>query len=302
MAGTAEAWLDADGELVVVERGDKDSRPEGGTKQTLTLGLAFPDNFLLDTLSGREATVRLLVNNNTPVELRQAMRSLVREMVFMISGHPLPVTEPVAETVILGVDRMGAQISMRERMRPMLIFFVLMMESLSLASLISVEIMHCTVLAIAATPAKPSHILLAKTLFGMLLAFVQVVVILALIDAFAVGNLPILLVAAALGGLMFSGVAMFVGSMGKDFMGTLTWMMLFILPLAIPSVASLFPGSAPLWVRLVPSYSLIDILNRAANYGAGWLELAPAFGVLVVWLLGLFGLGWLTLSRKVARL
>jgi len=55
-------------------------------------------------------------------------------------------------------------------------------------------------------------------------------------------------------------------------------------------------------VRLVPSYSLIDILNRAANYGAGWLELAPAFGVLVVWLLGLFGLGWLTLSRKVARL
>jgi ABC-type multidrug transport system permease subunit len=136
----------------------------------------------------------------------------------------------------------------------------------------------------------------------MLLAFVQVVVILALIDAFAVGNLAILLVAAVLGGLMFSGVAMFVGSMGKDFMGTLTWMMLFILPLAIPSVASLFPGSAPLWVRLVPSYSLIDILNRAANYGALWRDVAPAFGVLVAWLAVLFGLGWFTLSRKVARL
>ncbi|MBU0936973.1 MAG: ABC transporter permease [Spirochaetes bacterium] len=299
---TAEAWKDADGKLVVVAKGDKAARPDDGRKLSLSLGLVFSDSFLADTLSGRRAKVQLLVNNDTPAELRQAMQSMVREMVYMIGGSELPVTEPDEETVILGTDRMGAQISMRERMRPMLVYFVLMMESLSLAALISIEISNRTVLALVTSPAKLVHVLVAKILFGTLLAAGQAVVLLALIGSFASPSILILLAAAILGGLMFSGVAMFVGSMGKDFMGTLSTLVMIILPLAIPAFAAMFPGSAPAWVRFVPSYGLIDIFIRAASYGDGWLALAPSFGLSFLWVLVLLVIGLVTLTRKVARL
>lgn len=302
VAKEAEAWLDSDGKLVVVQRGDRAARPKGGSRQNLSIGLAFSPSFLPDLMSGSKAGLRVLVNNDTPIELQQAMQSMIREMVYMVSGHQLPVSEPAAETMILGVDRMGAQISMRERLRPMLVFFVLMMESFSLASLIAIEISHRTALAIVATPARSWHLLVAKTLFGMLLAFGQAAILLVAIGAFSSGSVFIILAAALLGALMFSGISMLVGSMGKDFMGTLTWTMLFVLPFAIPAFSALFPGSGAAWVRFVPSYGIIDILNRAANYGEGWVQLAPSFGLALVWVLAILGFGLYTLSRKVARL
>jgi len=302
IAKEAEAWLDSEGSLHVVDRGNRAARPKGGSRQTLTIGLAFGPAFLPDLLSGRQPAVRVLVNNDTPIELQQTMQTMIREMVYMVSGHQLPIREPAAETMVLGIDRMGAQISMRDRMRPMLVFFVLMMESFSLASLIAIEISHRTALAIVATPARNWHLLVAKTLFGMILAFGQAAILLAAIGAFSSGSVLIILAAALLGALMFSGISMFVGSMGKDFMGTLTWTMLFVLPFSIPAFSALFPGSAAAWVRFVPSYGIIDILNRAANYGEGWVQLAPSFGLALLWVLLILGFGLHTLSRKVARL
>lgn len=332
MAKEAQAWEAPDGTLLILDRDDRAGRPKGGKRVQPALGLDFPPGFVEDVAAAAKQaaaaetpaaaspaaaessapgspaaqalapTVKVYVNGDTPAELEGAMKSMIRELAYLVAGRPLPVAEPPEETVIVGRDRSGAQIPMRDRMRPLLAFFVLMVETFALSSLIAVELLHRTVVAVAATPAKTGQVLLAKLIFGALLAFAQALVLLLATGSFAAGDPFIQLAAVMVGALMFSGLAMLVGSMGKDFMGTLAWTMTLIMPFAVPAIAALFPGSAPAWATLVPSSSVIHILNVAANYGAGWAETAPHFAVALVWVAALLGLGAWTLSRKVARL
>jgi ABC-2 type transport system permease protein len=302
MAKEAQAWSDQAGRLLILDRDDRAARPKGGRREKPVIGLDFPPGFLQDIASGNAPAVRIYLNNDTPAELQGAMASMVRELVYMMAGQALPVSEPAEDTVILGLDRSGAQVPLRDRMRPLLVFFVLMVETFALSSLISVEILHRTVVAVSATPARTGDVLIAKIIFGTMLAFVQAFILLLATGTFAAGNPLILLLAAITGALMFAGIAMAVGSMGKDFMGTLAWTMTIIMPFAIPAITALFPGSAPPWVRFVPSWGIIQILNITVNYGAGWAEAVPHFAVALAWVAGLLGLGLWTLSRKVARL
>lgn len=322
MAKEAQAWQAPDGTLLVLGRDDRAGRPKGAKRVQPALGLDFPPGFLEGVVAAAAANqtgaggpaasggqapapapaVKVYVNSDTPAELEGAMKSMIRELAYLVAGRPLPVTEPPEEAMIVGQDRSGAQIPMRDRMRPLLAFFVLMVETFALSSLVAVELLHRTVVAVAATPAKTGQVLLAKLIFGALLAFAQALVLLLATGSFAAGDPLIQLAAVMAGALMFSGIAMLVGSMGKDFMGTLAWTMTVVMPFAVPAIAALFPGSAPAWVSLIPSSSVIHILNVAANYGAGWAETAPHFAVALIWVAALLGLGAWTLSRKVARL
>lgn len=314
MAKEAQAWEAPDGALLVLDRDDRAGRPKGAKRIQPALGLDFPPGFIEGVVAaaadgqaaagGRSPApaVKVYVNSDTPAELEGAMKSMIRELAYLVAGRPLPVTEPPQETMIVGQDRSGAQIPMRDRMRPLLAFFVLMVETFALSSLVAVELLHRTVVAVAATPAKTGQVLLAKLIFGALLAFAQALVLLLATGSFAAGDPLIQLAAVMVGALMFSGIAMLVGSMGKDFMGTLAWTMTVIMPFAVPAIAALFPGSAPAWAGFIPSASVIHILNVAANYGAGWAETAPHFAVALIWVAALLGLGTWTLSRKVARL
>lgn len=314
MAKEAQAWQAPDGALLILDRDDRAGRPKGAKRIQPALGLDFPPGFVEGVVAAAAANqaaaggqspapaVKVYVNSDTPAELESAMRSMIRELAYLVAGRPLPVTEPPQEAMIVGQDRSGAQVPMRDRMRPLLAFFVLMVETFALSSLVAVELLHRTVVAVAATPAKTSQVLLAKLIFGALLAFAQALVLLLATGSFAAGDPLIQLAAVMAGALMFSGIAMLVGSMGKDFLGTLAWTMTVIMPFALPAIAALFPGGAPAWAGLIPSASVIHILNVAANYGAGWAETAPQFAVALIWVAALLGLGTWTLSRKVARL
>ena len=50
------------------------------------------------------------------------------------------------------------------------------------------------------------------------------------------------------------------------------------------------------------SYPVIDVLVGAMLYGANWSESAGPLAVATAWLVVLFGLGWVTLKRKVESL
>ena len=105
-----------------------------------------------------------------------------------------------------------------------------------------------------------------------------------------------------LGSVMVAGTAMLAGSTGKDFMSTLFWGMAFMIPLLIPAFAALFPGTASAWIRILPSYPLVQGLVDVTTYGAGWSETLPEIGGLLVWCGALFALGWVVLRRKVQTL
>ncbi len=297
VTGDLDVWKTGDGTFVF--GGEK---PDGADRVSVQIGVDFPADFAADTAEGLKTTVVIYSDSEAAAAVRAAMTSFVRELAYGLRGDELPVTLPAETVVVLGEDRAGAQVSMRDQFRALFAFFVLMLETLSLAVLISNEVGQRTVIAILATPARLGDVLGAKTAYGALMAAGQGVIILAAMGAFTLTNWPLLLLTMILGGVMFAGVAMITGAASKDFIGTLLYTMLLIVPLAIPAVAIIFPGSSSWLVKVLPTYGLVEVLHRVTAYGESWDDVAIYFIPLLAWLVVIYLLGRFTLKRKVASL
>lgn len=276
--------------------------PKGADKVNVGVGISFPPTFFSEVLLQRKPQVTVFADAAIPDEIRGAMQGFVRELAFMLAGKELPVELPTEETIILGRDRLGEQISMRARMRPLIAFFIMMMETFALASLISNEVLQRTVSALLVTPLKVSHFLLSKTIFGTILALGQALIVLALVGAFTATNWLLLLLIVILGSLIFTAVAMLVGSAGKDFIGQLMFSLLFLIPLMIPAFAVLFPGSVASWVRVLPSYPIVKLLYDVTIHETLWADSIALLGMAALWAVAIFTAGLFVLRRKVATL
>ncbi len=265
------------------------------------VGIHFPDTFVQDVASGKKVTVTVYARPNLPSEYTTAMSSMIRELAYALAGYRLPVTEPEETTVILGVDRAGDQLPLRDQMRPLYAFMVLIMESIALGSLIASEIQNRTVIALLASPARLGDVLAAKWIIGTLVALGESVIVLLLIRGF--GPSPgIVLVTLVFGAIIVTGVAMIAGSAGKDLIGTMLLGMIFLIPLAIPAFSVLFPGTPAPWIRVLPTYSIVRIIMDASFYDAGWADSAGGFATLALWCVAFAAAGVLVLGRKVKML
>lgn len=271
------------------------------TDREVRIGIDFPNDFLAKIMRRETTTVRLYLTAGVPKEVRRAMSSMVSEIAHMISGNELPVTEPDEQTVVLGQDRLGNQIPLRDKMRPLLAFFMLMSESFALASLIAGEVQAKTLTAVLVTPARVVDVLTAKIIIGTLLAFVQAVVLLLAVNA--LDKNPLLLLSfILLGAVMVTGIAMITGAAGKDFMSTLFLGILFMLLLAIPAFALLFPGTASNWVTILPSYGIMEGIFGTTVYGRGWGGSLPYLALTAIWDTIILGSGLLVLRKKIVTL
>lgn len=290
-------------EQLIIHDPEKDQEiPDGATRVSPVIGISFPPTFLSDTVLQQKPRVTIFADATAPPELRGAMEGYIREMAYHLTGKDLPVELPDEETIILGEDRLGDQIPMQTKMRPLIAFFIMMMETFALASLISNEILQRTVTALLVTPVNVRHFLMAKALFGTALTMGQAVVVMLLVGAFTASNWLLLLIILMLGSLLFTAVAMFVGAAGKDFIGQLMYSMLFLIPLMIPAFAVLFPGSVAAWVNLLPSYPIVRLLYDVTIHGIPWADAVNPMLYAVLWTLVIFGAGLLVLKRKVATL
>lgn len=272
-----------------------------GTSERVLMGLAFPDDFLAAAREGRGGTVTVLVDASVPSETRVALSAFVREMAYSLAGKDLPVTAPDQETVVLGRDRAGDQIPFRDKMRPFFAFFVLLVEAMALASLVSTEIQDRTVTALLVTPARTADILVAKSIVGTGLAFSQAVILLLAVRAFG-ANWPALLLTVLLGAVMVTGLGMIAGAAGKDFMGTLFYSMLFMIAMVVPAMAALYPGLASSWVQVIPSYGVVQAIFALTTGSTAWSDVARHLLMALAWCVVLFGIGLLVLKRKVESL
>ena len=265
------------------------------------MGISLPLDLLLRARLGQSVSARVYVDAAVPAEVRGAMTSAVREVVATAAGIPLPVTWAADELIVLGTDRAGAQVPLRDRMRPMMGFMVLLTESLALAGLVSVEISQRTATALLATPARAIDVLLAKGIVGALLAFSQAMILLLVTRAFG-AEWAVLLLAVLLGSMLVAGIGMLTGAAGRDFLGTLFYGMVFLLVLMVPAIAVLFPGSAGLWIQALPSYGLIQAMVGSSAYGLGFAELGGHLVTAALWVVVIFALGWWALARKLVNL
>ncbi len=302
VSGELEVYKTDQGRFVFHDSEGDQKKPDDSSRVNLQIGIAFPGSFLSEAVRGEKPKVTVYADAAVPEELRGAMEGFIREMTYQLAGRELPVQMPEEETIILGVDRMGAQISMQTRMRPLIAFFMLMMETFALASLISNEVLQRTVTALLVTPMRVGHFLLAKTIFGTALALGQALIVLALVRAFTADNWSLLLVTSILGALLFTAVAMLVGAAGKDFIGQLMFSMLFLVPLMIPSFAVLFPGSVAAWVKVLPSYPIVRLLYDVTVHNALWADSINSLLYALLWVVVIYGAGLFVLRRKVATL
>jgi ABC-2 type transport system permease protein len=298
--GLATASSPVEGlEVVVFDRSDElTAAVETGDR--FVAGLDFPDGFLEDVAAGERATVRVLLPGDAPEELRPALAGLVRELSYALAGEAPPVTPPAMEDVVVGADRAGQQVPLRDRIRPLLLFFVLLVEMFALAALVASEIHERTITAVLVTPARVSDVLAAKAALGTLMAFTQGLLLLVVTGSAAYG-FTILITALFLGAVLVTGVGLIAGSTGRDFVGIVFWSVLFMIPLAIPAFSTLFPGAAASWVQALPSYGLVQVLLGVTAYGEGWADSLPDLALLLAWCVVVFAVGVLVLGRRVAR-
>ena len=168
----------------------------------------------------------MYAGGDLPDEARAAMESAVREIAALAvadaTGEAADAVPVRQRTVVLGPDLAGRQVTPQERMRPLLAYFVLMMESMVLASLIAVEIQRRTVIALMATPARVSDILTAKVLLGTALAFAEAVILLALTGSFGAGW-GLLLAGTLLGAVIATGTALLRGRRARTSSAPCSW-------------------------------------------------------------------------------
>jgi len=301
--GTLEAWRTNDGEIVLRDKEAGEAKPENAQKLNIDIGIAFPQNFIADVAADKkDVTVTVYSDANIGEEIRGAVESFVREAAYQLAGKELPVTMADENSIILGEDRVGNQASLKDKLRPMVIFMVLLMETFSMASLISTEVLQRTVTAVLVTPVRVSDFLISKAVFGTVMCLGQGLFVLLVIGGLTADNWSLVLTVLLMGAMMFTGVALFVGASGKDFMGQLFYSMLLTVPLLIPSFSVLFPGTAAAWVQVLPTYPIIDTLVGAMTYGQTWADSLGSLAYAAAWLAVLFIAGLLQLRRKVQTL
>jgi ABC-2 type transport system permease protein len=257
-------------------------------------GVSLPADIMDIWAAGGRPNVTVFYASTAPPEAADAIVALVKELSYAQTGQPLnfDTTEE-----ILGPDMLGAQIALRDRMRPLLAVFILLVEILTLASLISVEIEQGTARALLVTPMSISDLFIAKGALGIGLAFGQAVLFMLLVGG--LNHQPvIMLITLIIGSGLVVGIGFLLASVVRDVMAVTGWGMLILILLAIPGFGTTIPGLLSDWAKVIPSYYLTDTVNRVANYGAGWGDIGVNLAILTGLTIVVVWAGMATLRRR----
>ncbi len=257
-------------------------------------GMELPPDILEKLAQGARPEINLYFPANRPPEVRDAVVAVIKNLAFTQTGSQ----SVEISTQVLGPDLLGAQIPLRDRMRPLLAVMIIMFEILGLANLITDEVEQGTARALLVTPMKVTEFFGAKALMGIGLAFAQAVVFMAIVGGFTTEPL-LILVALFLGAILVTGTGFLVASVSRDMMSVMAWGVLAVIIFTIPSFNILFPGSGSDWARIIPAYYLSNVVNQVSNYGTGWSSLAPDLAILAAFDAAILSGGVVALRRKL---
>lgn len=259
-------------------------------------GVVLPADLMETPARGQIPRVTVYFAAGTPEEIREAIVVLVRELAFMQVGQPLAIA--VSEEV-LGPDMLGMQIPPRDRLRPLLAIFILLVETMALATLIGEEVGRRTIRALLVTPMTVRELFAAKGIVGVGLAFGQAALFMAIVGGLSQQPL-VVLAALLLGAVLVTGIGFLVGSAAEDMLSAMPWLLVAFVPLIIPAIGIVFPGTITGWVKVIPSYYLVDAVHRAANFGSGFGDVWQSLLMLLLFDLVFLWLGITALRRRFA--
>ncbi len=258
------------------------------------VGVRFPDDLLALLADGQRPVVEVYLSAELPEGFRDIYPILVEEWVAVIAGSSMPVE---FDEQVLGPDMAGSITPTRDRMLPMLAVFVLMVEVLGLASLISEEVTAGTIRGLLVTPLSTEGLFAAKGIFGVGFAFLQVALLMLVTGGLITQPLLILLI-LLISAVMVTGIAFLLASVSRDMMSVMSKGMLAIVLLAIPAFNVLLPGLTTNWIKVIPSYYLVDAVHRVVNLEADWGVVSSNVLILAGFAAGFLFLGVLALRRQ----
>jgi ABC-2 type transport system permease protein len=284
------------GEGLSIETVDSiDALKEGVTEGRYLAGVVLPADVMEKLATGSKVTVEVYFAPDTPEELKDAVTNLIQELAYMQSGQILAVD--ISEEII-GPDMLGMQIPPRDRMIPFFAIFIILTETLGLSSLISEEIEGRTAQALLITPMTVKGLFLAKGITGVSLAFGQALLFIAVTGG--LNQQPLItLVTLLLAAVMVTGIGFLLASAGKDLMSVMAWGLPAMIILSVPAFGVMFPGTVSDWVKVIPSYYLVDTVHLSANFGLGWGDVWQNLLILLGFDIAFIGLGIMTLRRKL---
>ena len=245
----------------------EDDLKNGVAAHHYAYGIVLPADLAEKLASGQKPQIDLYLASDAPEEYGEAMSSLLREMVYRQTGQPLAVE--FSTQVVPGPDMAGQQIPVRDRMGPLFAVFLIIFETFGMAALITEEIEHRTIQALLVTPVSVKDLFAAKGITGMTLAFGQAAIFMALVGGLK-EQPAIIILALLLAAFLVTGVGFLMASLAKDMMSVLAWGVLALMILVIPAMGVLFPGVITGWAKAIPSYYIVDTVDRVASYGSGW--------------------------------
>lgn len=257
-------------------------------------GIVLPEDIMEKFQRGEKPDVIIYFSPETTEENRELTSLLVKSLAYEQTGQLASFNET---EIVLGIDLLGRDIPIRERMRPLLAVMLLMIEIFALANLITVEVQRRTVQGLLVTPMRVRELFAAKGIMGIILSFVPAALFMAVVGG--MNNQPlVILTAMLLGAIMVTGISFLVAALSKDFMSVLGWIFVVLIIMAIPAVGIMMPGVVTGWVKVIPSYYLVLPVHQAAHYGSGWMDVGQYMLALAGFDLAFIWLGIMALRRK----
>jgi ABC-2 type transport system permease protein len=271
-----------------------DELREAVYKNEYPVAIALPEDLLTRLANGEKPIITVYFASSAPDEMKGAVTALVKQLAYLITGQYIPLE---MRTEVLGPDLLGAQIPWRDRLIPMMAVLILGTEILSLASLISTEVEQNTIKALLVTPLKLRHLLSAKAILGVALAFFQVLLFMLVVGGLS--NEPLTMILGLLiGSILVTGLGFLIASLARDMMGVTSWGMTLFLVFVIPAIGGMIPGILSDWAKFLPSYHLVDFVSRLSNYGATFKDISTDLLIMLGWGTVFAVIGTLALRRR----
>ncbi|MFC2010608.1 ABC transporter permease [Chloroflexota bacterium] len=287
--------VEAEG-LVIASVESDEALQEAVINGDYVAGIVLPEDMIEALISGQKPEITIYLASDVPEEIRDSVVVIIKELTYQQAGQPLNL---VISEEILGPDMMGMQVPPRDRMRPLLAVFLIIFETFGLANLIMEEVERGTVRALLVTPMTVKDLFAAKGIVGIGLAFIQGVFFMTIVGGMNHHPLIILL-ALLLGSVMATAVGFLMAAIGKDFMTVLACGMIAMIILAIPAFGVMFPGAVTSWIKIIPSYYLVDTVYQVSSFGAGWGDIWQNLLILAGFNIALVWIGILGIRRKIA--
>lgn len=264
-------------------------------EKELHIGIFIPEDIQKSLMSGKKPQLLVYYSSEISDEIKEMYTILIGEILNQMSGSKIDIEKT---EIILGPDMGGKQIPLRDYMLPLFALMLIVTETLGLANLITSELEKGTIHALLVTPMKVVDLFVGKGITGVFLAFSPAILLL-IVTGNLTQNISLIIITILLGSIMVTGLAFFIASISKNIMSVVAWGTLLIIGFLIPGFAVIFPGPVSGWIKIIPSFFLVEILHRAVNFKIGWsgnlnnLLYLIGFNVVFVFL------GIITLQRKV---